>query len=188
MTFYTAPTYTEVELENLELEEMHFPYNDTELYYNGHTHQYEILEQAFKNRGINIRADLKAKGIDDLDGFLKRVSQKFYLYAYKHCYMNSPIAIKYLIAVKGIVTMGNLYEYRQQIIEIMVMLGEYLCNNGDVSQVSGFDLDSGATTDIRSLRYEERDYPAEMKAVMHPLGLDFAGKYRFYVDGIGKEW
>jgi hypothetical protein len=116
MTFYTAPTYTEVELENLELEEMHFPYNDTELYYNGHTHQYEILEQAFKNRGINIRADLKARGIDDLDGFLKRVSQKFYLYAYKHCYMNSPIAIKYLIAVKGIVTMGNLYEYRQQVI------------------------------------------------------------------------
>jgi hypothetical protein len=81
-----------------------------------------------------------------------------------------------------------MWEYRNQVVDVMVMLGEYLAYNGDTSQVSGIDLDTGNNLDIRSLRYEERDYPAEMKTLMHQLGLNYSGNYRIRVDGLGKEW
>lgn len=188
MQFYQAQTYTSNDIDNLELEQIKFPYNDSEMIYNGRTHEYEITEKAFLNRGIDIRAEVSRNGIEDLNGFLKRVSKKFYLYAYKHCYRNSPLVLKKLVAKLGIRNFGNMYEYREQIKEVMVMLGEYLAVNGDVSQISGFDIDTGNSTDIGQLRYEERDYPAEMKTLMHQLGLNFGGVYRIMPNGVGKDW
>jgi hypothetical protein len=189
MKLFEPITYKKKEImENLEVEDLVFPYNDEDMKYNPVTHQYEIQEYAFNKRGVEIRKLLLDRGIDDLNGFLLRVSQKFYLYAYKHCYMNSPILIKYIIAKLGIKTFGNMWEYRNQVVDVMVMLGEYLAYNGDTSQVSGIDLDTGNNLDIRSLRYEERDYPAEMKTLMHQLGLNYSGNYRIRVDGLGKEW
>lgn len=189
MTKFTPITYTEETIENeLEVEDLVFPYCDENMAYNSITHQYEIKEYAFNKRGIDIRALLSQRGENDLDGFLKRVSQKFYLYAYKHCYMNTPLQLKYLVAKRGIHTFGNMWEYRNQVVDIMCMLGEYLAYNGDSSQISGLDLDTGNNIDIRSLRYEERDYPAEMKALMHQIGLNYSGRYKFIPHNVGKEW
>lgn len=189
-TTFKAVEYTEEEIENLEVEEMQFPYSDKRLKYDGLMHEYIPTEYAFLERGVDIRALLQKKGIENVDDFLKnKVAFKFYHYAETKCALSGSLKIKYLIARKGISrNFVNLYEYRNYLIETMVYLGEYLAVNGDLGDITGVDVQDGTSIDIVTLRGEERNYPEGFRNRMTKLGLNFVGDYKFNISGLGKDW
>jgi hypothetical protein len=186
---YKAVDYTKQQIEELEVDQMQFPYNDEEMQYNGVNHTYVPTEKAFLNRGVNIREILKERNLEDVEDFCKYVSFKFYLYAIRKCRLSGELTIKYLVAKRGVKkNYFNLYEYRNAVVGAMVYLGEYLANNGDLSQVNGVDLTENTSLDITTLRNEERDYPNGFREMMTSLGLNYVGQYRFQIEELGKEW
>lgn len=185
---FQAITYTQTQIEELSEEEMVYPYNDKYATYVGKYHQYEPTEALFNERGINIKRELeqKANGTS-VKEFLSYVRFKFYLYVYSH--NKSPRHVmNFIIAKRGIRTYPSMFEYRGYILDAMVYLGEYLLNNGDITQISGIDLDSNTALSIDELRNEDRDYPARFRDLMSTLGLCYYGQYKIISNGLGTEW
>lgn len=187
---YKAKEYTESMLEELEVEDIQFPYSDNLMKYNGLTHCYVPEEDAFLKRGIDIRKELKERGINDVLSFMQQVSDKFYAYVSKRCLCDSELKRKYIIAKRGLKNnYGNMYEYRMAVVDAMVTLGDYLAINGDLGQINGVDLGENLTIDINTLRYEERDYPNGFRSKMASLGLNYVGEYKgIDISSVGKEW
>lgn len=186
---FKVKKYSDVELEEIEIKDLVFPYSDSELEYDTLSHTYIPTIQAFKKRGVDIEQELRDRNITDIPSFMKQVSFKFYLYAFKKCATNGQLKIKYLIAKRGMPkNFGNMYEYRNAIIQAMVYLGEYLAVNGDLSQISGVDLSENLSVDINTLRNEERDYPNGFRQLMANLGLCYVGEYYFNMSGVGTDW
>ena len=185
---FQATYYTETQIENLEESEMVFPYSDVYARYIGKYHQYEPTEVLFNLNGINIkkRLEVSQDGIT-VQSFLSYVRFKFYLYVYSHSKSPRPV-MNFLIARRGLKSYPSMYEYRNDILQAMVYLGEYLLDNGDLSQISGVDFDTMSALPIEQLRNEDRDYPARFGNLMSTLGLRYYGSYRIIPYGIGKEW
>lgn len=186
---FKAQEYTDTQVLELEVEDMVFPYSDSQMIYDGLSHTYIPTEKAFTSRKIDIRAELKERNIQDVEAFMKHVSEKFYLYALKRGFLDGELKRKYIIAKKGILkNYGNMFEYRTAVVDAMVYLGEYLAINGDISQVSGVDMGESMALDIDTLRNQERDYPNGFREKMASLGLNYVGEYKFDISGVGKEW
>lgn len=186
---FQATRYTQTQIDELEVEEMVFPYSDDLLTYDGLSHTYIPTTKAFSERGIDIIKELKDRGVSDVGSFLKQVSFKFYLYAFKKGAINGELKIKYIIAKLGVPkNYANMFEYRNAIINAMVYLGEYLAINGDLSQISGVDLSENISMDINTLRFEERDYPNGFRQMMSSLGLCYVGEHKFLIKGVGIDW
>jgi hypothetical protein len=185
---FQAIFYTESQIEQLEENEMQFPYSDKYATYIGKDHQYEPTQALFNERGIDIKKELESSnsGID-VKRFLAYVRFKFYIYVYSHNKSTRPV-MNYIIAKRGIRAYSSMYEYRNNILDAMVYLGEYLLDNGDLSKISGVDLDSMTALPIEQLRNEDRDYPARFRDIMSPLGLNYYGSYKIIPNGLGKEW
>lgn len=185
---FQAITYTQTQIEELSEEEMVYPYSDKYATYVGKYHQYEPTEALFNERGINIKRELeqKANGTS-VKEFLSYVRFKFYLYVYSH--NKSPRHVmNFIIAKRGIRTYPSMFEYRGYILDAMVYLGQYLLDNGDITQISGIDLDSNTALSIDELRNEDRDYPARFRDLMSTLGLCYYGQYKIISNGLGTEW
>lgn len=187
MTIFEAPYYTQTQIEEMELHEMSFPYNDDYMKYVGIDHQYELKETALNELDNTWKTKLTDKSPNGVRNFLTLVRKKFYSYAYTHS-KSSNLQINYLIAKRGIRLYPNMYEYRHQIKDVMLELAIYLLNNGDLSSISGVDIESMTSLSIDTIRYEERDYPQRFKQRMLDLGLAYYGVYRFIANGCGKEW
>ena len=187
MTIFQAPFYTQTQLQQLEIDEITFPYSDDYMRYVGIDHQYELSEQALNMVDTNWKTKLTDKSANGVKNFLIAVRKKFYTYAYTHSKSSNP-QINYLIAKKGIKTYPNMYEYRHSLKEAMIDLAFYLLENGDLSRISGVDVESMTSLSIDTIRYEERDYPQRFRQTMLDLGLSYYGRYRFMPSGIGKEW
>lgn len=187
-TQYQAPYYTQTQIDNLEVNQMQFPYSDDYARYLGKEHQYEPTQALFNANGIDIskRLETTQTGLS-VENFLKYVRFKFYLFVYSHSKSTRPV-MNYIIAKRGIRSYPNVYEYRNDILNAMVYLGEYLLDNGDLTQIAGVDFDSMTALPIEQLRNEDRDYPARFRNLMSTLGLCYYGYYRIMPSGIGKEW
>lgn len=186
---FQAIKYTDAQLEDLEVEDMTFPYSDSLLEYDGLTHTYIPTIKAFSSKGVDIISELKDRGINDVGSFLKQVSFKFYQYAFKKGAINGELKVKYIVAKLGVPkNYGNMFEYRNAVVSAMVQLGEYLAVNGDLSQISGVDLNDNMSVDITTLRFEERDYPNGFRQTMASLGLCYVGQHYFQLTGVGKDW
>lgn len=187
MIIFQAPYYTNTQLQELELNEISFPFSDSDARYDGKSHQYELTENYFTERGINIKAKLNTNKPDDVKHFLEYVRAKFYLYVYSHSKSTKP-QLDYLIAKRGLRTYPNLFEYRSAVLDAMFRCGVYLLDNGDLGQLSGVNMSDFTMLDINTLRNEDRDYPKDFKTLMSNLGLCYYGCYKFIVSGMGKEW
>ena len=187
---FQAQIYTDTQIEELEVEEMVFPYSDNQMKYDGLQHAYIPQESAFTSRGIDIRSKLKVIGVNNVNGFMHEVSRKFYQYVLKRGALDGLLKRKYIIAKRGILSnYGNMFEYRTAIVDAMVELGDYLADNGDLSQVAGVDFSENISIDINTLRYEERDYPNGFRNTMTSLGLNYVGDYKnIDISEVGKEW
>ena len=184
MKSYVAPFYTKAQLEELDENQIHFPYSDDDATYVGKDHQYELTSKYFQERGRNL--DLEVDGTQpDKDAlFLTAVRRKFYSYIYTHN-KSSRNQINYMIAKRGL-TCYPIAEYRAAFLEAMFYQGCYLLDNGDLNEVTGVDLDTMQNMSIDVIRNQERDMSKEAIGLLKPLGLNFYGRYCFIPQG--KDW
>ena len=178
MTIYQAPYYSDEDIARLEESEMHFPFSDRKATYLGLSHQYQLTSSYFEERGINIEKSLEDNGDPQkVEHFLQYLRFKVYNYIYTHSKSSRP-QLNYLVAVRGLRTFGR-YEYREAFLEAMFIEGCYLLTNGDLSQISGVDLDTMQSMSAVTMRNEDRDMDINCINLLKTLGLNYYGRYNF---------
>lgn len=184
MNKYIAPVYTREELEQLDESQIKFPFSDDDAVYIGQDHQYELTSKYFQERGRNLEIEVDGNQPDKVKLFLRALRLKFYTYIYTHN-KSSRNQINYLIAVRSLRNYPK-YEYRQTFLEAMFMQGCYLLDNGDLSSVSGVDLDTMQNMSADVMRHQDRDMSNDAIRLLKQLGLNFYGRYCFVPQG--KDW
>lgn len=185
MKFYKAPFYEQSTLEELEEKDVHFPFSDKDATYIGLDHQYELTPAYFLERGVNLEEIIESNDPEKVKHFLHGLRGK----VYTHIYANSKTErriLNYTIA-KGDFHGYTPYEYRQAFLEAMFMEGVYLAYNGDISQVSGVDLDTMQNMSVDVMRNQERDWHRDAVKLLTQLGLNYYGRYRRIIPQ-GNDW
>ena len=184
MKEYVAPFYTKEQLALMDENQVHFPYSDDEATYVGIDHQYELTDKYFQERGRNLQVELAGNQPDKIKHFLALLRRKFYNRIY-NTNKSSRRQLNYMIAKRGILDYPP-YEYRKAFLEAMFIEGEYLLDNGDISSVSGVDLDTMQNMSGDVIRGQERDFHKDAIDLLRTLGLRYFGRYRFIPEG--EDW
>ena len=184
MAIYEAPYYTESEIAELGVENLHYPFSDKDAKYVGIDHQYELTDKYFQERGRNLELELEGNNPDKVAIFLAQLRRKFYLKIY-NTNKSTKRQLDYMIAKRGILGISP-FEYRQLFLQAMFIEGEYLLDNGDISGVSGVDLDTMQNMSVDVIRNQERDFHRDALEMLKTLGLRFYGKYFFMPQG--EDW
>lgn len=185
MNIFVAPTYTRQQLMQLDESQIVFPFTDEDAYYDGFFHQYELTDKYFQERGRNLEAELEGNDPDRVKTFLKYLRTKVYVRIYTHNAGTTRKQINYLIAKRGI-RGYSLYEYRQAFLEAMYIEGCYLLDNGDISSVTGIDLDTMQNMSADVIRAQDRDFHKDAIKSLTVLGLNYYGSYKFIPQG--EDW
>ena len=184
MIVYEAPTYTKEQLAMMNESEMHFPFSDDDAKYIGLDHQYELTPEYFQERGRNLEVEIAGNQPDKVKYFLSDLRRKFYNRIY--CTNKSTRQqLNYMIAKRGLLGYSP-YEYRQAFLDAMYIEGCYLLDNGDISGISGVDLDTMQNMSADVIRHQERDMHKDAVEALKTLGLRYFGRYRFIPQG--KDW
>ena len=181
MQFYTAPYYTEAELEALDEKDVHFPFSDKDAEYIGKDHQYELTSKYFEERGRNLQLEITGNQPDKVKLFLSALRRKFYTKIY-NTNKSTRSQLNFLIAKRGL-NGYSLYEYRQAFLEAMFIEGEYLLDNGDISSITGVDFDTMQNMSADVMRNQERDFHRDAIGLLKSLGLRYYGRYTFIPQG-----
>lgn len=185
MKIFKAPTYTNAELEVLDESEIVFPYsNPADAIYDGLLHQYRLTSKYFEERGHNLGVEIEGNNPDKVKHFLDNLRVKCYGWIYSHS-KSDRNQINYMIAKRGLHGF-SMFEYRQQLIEAMFLQGEYMLVNGDISTITGVDLDTMQNMSRDVLRGQDRDMHPNALLIFKQLGLSFYGRYAFRPQG--KDW
>lgn len=184
MRIYNAPYYTESDIAQLDT--LQFPYSDKEATYVGLDHQYELTSKYFEERGVNLEKMIEGTNPDKVKNFLHDLRVKFYLKIY-NTNKSTRSQINYMIAKRGL-RGYNMFEYRQAVLEAMFIEGCYLLDNGDISGITGVDLDTMQNMSADVIRGQERDFHPDCINALKTLGLRFYGKYTFIPQGQGETW
>ena len=180
MTFYTPTIYTQAQLQLMDNDEVVYPYSDEYAVYLGEHHQYELTRKYFEQRGIDLESKIAGSDTTRVQNFLSFLRVKFYNYIYSHSKSPRKV-VNYMIAKRGILGF-DMYEYRQELLEAMFLEGEYLLNNGDISQFNGVDIDTMQNMSIDVIRNQDRDFSLDAKRKLVQLGLNFYGQYKFAIE------
>ncbi len=186
MKFYNAPVYTEQDLEQIDEKDLHFPYTDEDAIYDGKRHQYILTRRYFEKRGHNLDVEIDGSDANKVVKFLNYLSMKVYNRVYLHS-KTPREALNYIIAVRGINGFSK-YEYRETFLEAMYLEGCYLLDNGDISKISGVDLDTMQNMSIDVIRRQDRDFDKESAGLLVKLGLSYYGRLRVNPVGKGEDW
>lgn len=184
MKVYTAPFYTEAQLDLLEENELSFPFSDKDATYIGLDHQYQLTSKYFQERGRNLEVELDGNSPDKVENFLKELRLKVYTWVYTHS-KSTRQQLNYLIAKRGLNGFTQ-YEYRQAFLEAMFVEGCYLLDNGDLSSIAGVDLDTMQNMSVDVMRNQDRDFHKDAIGMLKTLGLNYYGRYSFMPQG--KDW
>lgn len=184
MKFYEAPIYTKSMLEELDEKQVHFPFTDDDARYVGRDHQYELTSKYFEERGRNLEIEVDGNAPDKVAHFLRDLRLKFYTFIYANN-KSDRRQINYMIAKKGLRGFSP-YEYRQAFLEAMYIQGCYLLDNGDISSVTGIDLDTMQNMSADVMREQNRDFHKDAIKLLASLGLRYFGRYWFYPQG--EDW
>lgn len=184
MEFYSAPIYTRSMLEQIDEKDLHFPFTDDDARYIGIDHQYELTSKYFEQRGRNLQVEVNGNEPDKVAHFLRSLRLKFYTYIYNHN-KSDRRQLNFMIAKRGLRGYSP-YEYRRAFLEAMFIEGCYLLDNGDISSVSGVDLDTMQNMSGDVMREQDRDFHKDAIQALKTLGLKYYGKYCFIP--CGKDW
>ena len=181
MNTFNAPYYTKFELEQLDENQITFPFSDEDAVYIGIDHQYELTDKYFQERGVNLQALLPGNDPKKIKQFLTMLRKKFYTKIY-NTNKSTRRQLNYIIAKRGIYGY-SMYEYRQSFLEAMFIEGEYLIKNGDISGLAGVDFDTMQNMSDDVMRNQERDFHKDALDMLKTLGLRFYGRYNFIPQG-----
>ena len=181
MKFFEAPYYSKEQLMELDESQVKFPFSSEDATYIGIDHQYELTSKYFQERGRNLELEIEGNEPDKVKNWLTALRRKFYTKIY-NTNKSTRKQLNYLIAKRGL-RGYDMYEYRQSFLEAMFIEGEYLLDNGDISSVSGVDLDTMQNMSGDVVRAQERDFHKDALDMLKTLGLRFYGKYDFIPQG-----
>jgi len=187
MRIFKAPIFTRDQLELMEDKDLTTPFSDEDAVYIGIDHQYELTSGYFKKRGVNLLESVPGKNPTKVNDFLRMLRLKSYTYFYANsgstrALINKKVAL-------GIREGFTLYTYRQAFLEAMYVNGLYLLQNGDISMVSGVDLDTMQNMSQDVVRRQNRDYHPQAILMWKQLGLNFYGRYRgIFTNDMGETW
>lgn len=184
MNIFKAPYYTPTQIEEMDEEDIVFPYSSEDATYIGIDHQYELTSKYFEERGRNLELEIEGSDPDKVQHFLKALRLKFYSYIYNHN-KSSRQQLNYLIAKRGLYSY-SMFEYRHAFLEAMFIEGEYLLDNGDISAISGVDVDTMQNMSADVIRNQNRDFHKDAIGLLKTLGLNYYGRYSFIPQG--KDW
>ena len=184
MKTFVAPFYTKEQLEELEENQISFPFSDDDATYVGLDHQYELTSKYFEERGRNLEVEISGNQPDKVKHFLSALRRKFYSRIY-NTNKSTRQQLNYMIAKRGIRGYTP-YEYRQAFLEAMFVEGEYLLDNGDISGLAGVDFDTMQNMSADVMRNQERDFHKDAVEMLKTLGLRYFGRYKFIPQG--KDW
>lgn len=185
MNFYTAPYYTRTQLAEIDKNAIHFPFSDENAIYIGEDHQYELTAKYFEQRGRNLLVEIDGNDPEKVSHFLRALRLKFYTYIYTHSAMNPRQLLNYIIAQRGLRT-WDMYEYRKTFLDAMFIEGCYLLDNGDISSVTGIDLDTMQNMSGDVMREQDRDFHKDAIMLLRQLGLCYYNRYKFLPQG--EDW
>lgn len=183
---FIAPTYTQAQLSLLAPNQIPYPYSDEFMVYDEMKHQYRLTRKAFEERGINLQSKLPGNNPDKINNFLHGLQLKVYAHIY-NMGKSTKNQLDFLIAKRGLRTM-DMAEYRDTFKDMMLLEGEYLLDNGDITSVSGVDLDTMQNMSIDVIRNQDRDWNKDALNLCNMLGLHYAKRYDFYPQGKGVNW
>lgn len=186
MAKFNAPFYTEEQIENLNENELHYPYSDKWATYNGEFHQYELTSAYFQERGRNLEVEIDGTEPEKVKHFLTALRVKVYTYIYTHS-KSTQAQLNYLIARRGLFDIPP-YEFRQAFLEAMFIEGCYLLDNGDISSITGVDLDTMQNMSADVMRNQDRDMHKDCIGMLTQLGLKYYGRYCFIPKDKNKDW
>ena len=183
---FNAPYYTEGQKQNMQASDYQYPYSDDYMVYDNLKHQYRLTRKCFEERGRNLQLEIQGNSPDKINNFLYLVQLKVYITAYNKS-KSTRNQLNYLIAKRGLRTM-DMAEYRESFMEMMFLEGCYLLDNGDISKVSGVDLDTMQNMSADVIRNQDRDWDKDAIGMMTMLGLNYAKRYDFYPQGKDINW
>ena len=183
---YQAPTYTKAQLAQMDASQIQYPYSDEGATYDGLHHQYQLTRQYFEERGVNLLTKIEGSNPDKIANFLNELRVKVYTTIYNQN-KSTRNQLNYLIAKRGLRTM-DMAEYRETFLEAMYIEGCYLLENGDLSFVSGVDLDTMQNMSADVMRNQNRDWHKDALLLLQTLGLRYYKRYDFYPQGKDITW
>ena len=183
---FQAPIYTKEQLTQLNENEIQYPYSDEYMVYDGLKHQYQLTRKAFEEDGINLMEKIEGATPDKINAFLHALRVKVYTTIYNRN-KSTRNQLNYMIAKRGLLTM-SMAEYRETFFEAMKLEGEYLLENGDLSFISGVDLDTMQNMSADVMRSQNRDWHKDALLQLQVLGLNYAKRYSFYPQGKDINW
>lgn len=186
MATFNAPTYTKSQIEQIGTENLSYPYSDDYMVYDGLKHQYRPTRKLFEERGRNLLTDIQGNDPDKINAFLHLVQIKVYTHIY-NSNKSTPNQLNFLIAKRGLRTM-DMDDYRQTFMDMMFIEGCYLLDNGDISSISGVDLDIMQNISVDVMRHQDRDWSKDAIGLLTVLGLNYYKRYDFFPQGKGITW
>ena len=188
-SMFTPPVYTREQIRTLG-NQITFPFSDEDAVYDPFLHQYRLTREYFEERGHNLEIELEGSNPKRVENFLRQLQLKIYTKIYSWN-KSTRDQMNFLIAKRGLqggIPPFDMMSYRQSFLDMMFLQGEYLLANGDISMVTGVDLDTMQNMSADVIRNQQRDMHPDAVHMMTQLGLNFRGRYRFPVNGKGKEW
>lgn len=184
MKTFVAPIYTREDLEIMGEDELSFPFSDEDAVYDGKTHQYRLTPAYFQERGRNLNVEIDGDEPEKVKHWLMELQNKVYTFIYAHN-QSTRRQMNYMIAKRPLRGFTP-YEYRQAFLDAMFREGCYLLDNGDLSSVTGVDIDTMQNMSVAVMREQNRDFHKDCISALTSLGLCYMGRYKFCPRG--EDW
>lgn len=175
---FTAPYYTEEQIEEMEESEMAFPYSSKYMRYDSIKRQYIPTEALLLKHGIDIHGFLAATGEDtpiNVENELEFISDQIYALISKNS-GSSAQTLKWIIA-KGIRLGMSHYRFRLAFEEILWKQARFYVNNDDPTKATGLDMEQKQWLNKGVLFIEDRQIDPKIKTALIDLGLMWNGSY-----------
>lgn len=175
---FQAPIYQEQELEELEENELQFPYSTEYMTYNSLKRQYIPTEALLLKHGINLSEFLDLTGENTPERIqeeLEFISDQIYSYILKRS-GSSAETIKWIVA-KGVKLGLSPYRFRCLFEEVLYKQARYYVSNDDPTKSTGLDMEQKQWLNKGVLYNEDRNIDPKVKPILLSLGLTWVGSY-----------
>lgn len=182
---YKAPIYTEEQIEEMNEQDMQFPYSSKYMIYNSLKRQYMPTEALLIKHGVNLNEFLSSTGANsptELNNELEYISDQIYTFINKNSGSNTE-TLKCIVA-KGIRRGVSPFRFRVMFEEILWKQARFYVNNDDPTKSTGIDMEQKQWLNKGVLTNEDRHIDPKIKTMLMDLGLCWVGSYDEQLSGL----
>lgn len=175
---YKAPYYTEKQIEEMEEDEMLFPFSNKYMRYDEIKRQYIPTQELLIKHGIDLNEFLVSTGRDmaiNINEELEYISDQIYSFMSKNSGSDSE-TLKCIVA-KGIRRGMKPFRFRILFEEILWKQARFYVSNDDPTKSLGLDVEQKQWLNKGVLFNEDRHIDPKVKIMLMDLGLTWAGSY-----------